>query len=280
MRPEVLGVIGLGVIGGSLARQAKRAGVKRVLGWSPEPAERARAAADGAVDDAPPKARDVARAAQLLVLAAPPAANLTLLDELAPQQPAGALATDTGSVKRPIVARAEALGLRARFAGSHPLAGSHRSGFGASQADLFRNALVYVTPLPGGDDAAREIVHFWEAVLEAQAVVTDAARHDAELAVTSHLPQAVASLLANVLATAVPRGARVGPGARDTTRLAASAPKLWTEILLQNRDHLLTALQSLGGPLEALEAALRAGDGAAVERWLGQAAEWRRGIDA
>src|SRR5438034_6552702 len=109
VRPSKLGIFGLGAIGGSLALQAKRAGIATVLGWSPEPAERVAAARQGAIDDAPPRAVDVARAVELLVLAAPPAANLQLLVSLEPHIGAGALVTDVGSVKRAIVARADGL---------------------------------------------------------------------------------------------------------------------------------------------------------------------------
>ena len=279
MRPHTLGVLGLGAIGGSVARQARLAGIRTVLGWSPVPAERAAAVRDGAVSDAPARAEDVARAADLLVLAAPPIANIEQLGALAPHLRAAALVTDVGSVKRAIVARAEALGLGARFAGSHPMAGSHAAGFGASRPDLLRGAVVYVTPAAGGAAAAREIAHFWEAVLEAQVVTLDAERHDAQMAVASHLPQVVASLLGRFLAAHLPAGVTLGPGARDTTRLAASAPSLWTEILLLNRDQILPALRALEEPLGALERALETGDARAVGNWLTTAAEWRRGLD-
>src|SRR3989442_1572476 len=89
VRPSSLGILGLGAIGGSLALEAKRAGIATVLGWSPDPAERATAAQRGAIDDAPARAMDVARAAELPVLAAPPAANLALLDTAHPPPPAG-----------------------------------------------------------------------------------------------------------------------------------------------------------------------------------------------
>ena len=279
MRPNRLGIIGLGAIGGSLARQAKLAGVSTVVGWSPEPAERVAAVQQGALDDAPPKAADVARIADLLILAAPPAANLTQLEALAPQVRAGALVTDVGSVKRAIVALAEQLGLGTAFAGSHPLTGTHRRGFDASRADMFRGALVYVAPCVGVESAAREVAHFWETVLGAHAVTIDAARHDAQVAATSHVPQVVASLLAQFLARATPPGASLGPGALDTTRLAASDPALWTEILLMNRDEVLPALRALEEPLGAVERALEAGDGPALTGWLTKAAEWRRRVE-
>ena len=279
MRPSRLGIIGLGAIGGSVARQAKLAGVATVIGWSPEPPERVAAVKHGALDDAPARAADVARVADLLVLAAPPAANLVQLEALAPDVAAGALVTDVSSVKRAIVALAQRLGLATRFAGSHPLAGTHRRGFEASRGDLFRGAVVYVTPCPGGEGAAREIAHFWETVLDAQPVTVDAARHDAQLAATSHVPQVVASLLAHFLARHAPPGTSFGPGALDTTRLAASDSALWTEILLMNRDEVLPALRALEEPLGAVERALEAGDGPALTAWLTRAADWRRRVD-
>lgn len=280
MRPSKLGIIGLGAIGGSLALAAKRAGIATVLGWSPEPAERVAAARHGAIDDAPPRAADVARAVELLVLAAPPAANLGLLERLKPHLGAAALVTDVGSVKRAIVARAEALGLGPRFAGGHPLAGTHEHGFAAARLDLFTGAVVYITPTRDGNGTAREVAHFWESVLGTHPVVIDAAQHDRQLALTSHLPQAVASMLAAYLARAAPPGAMLGPGARDTTRLAASDPALWTEIFLMNRDELLSALRALEEPLGELERALEAGDAGGLRACLGRAAEWRRRLDA
>jgi prephenate dehydrogenase len=278
MRPNRLGILGLGAIGGSLARQAKAAGIPQVLGWSPEPAERVAAVQQGALDDAPHAAAEVAGRVELLILAAPPAANLDLLERLAPRLSPGCLITDVGSVKRAVVAKAEALGLGTRFAGSHPLAGTERSGFDAARADLFQGAVVYVTPATGGQDAAREVAHFWESVCGAHPVVLDAAAHDAQLAVTSHLPQIVASLLGVYLSRHLPSGAALGPGARDTTRLAASEPRMWTEILLLNRDEVLPVLRGLEEPLGELQRALESGDEEAVQEWLAGAARWRRGL--
>jgi prephenate dehydrogenase len=278
VRPSTLGVIGLGAIGGSVARQAKQAGITTVLGWSPDSSERAAALEQHAIDDAPATTAEVARAAELLVLAAPPAANLDLLETLHRHLKRASFITDVGSVKRGIVARAETLGIGARFAGSHPLAGTHDHGFEASRADLFTGAVVYITPTRGGAHAARAVGEFWEAVLGAQTVVVDAAAHDAQMAVTSHIPQVVASLLGRYLSEHALPGATFGPGAKDTTRLAASEPGLWTEILLMNRDVLLPALRSLEEPLGEIERALEQGDAPTVTAWLTRAALWRRGI--
>src|SRR5437773_9645601 len=159
VRPAKLGIIGLGAIGGSLALQAKRAGIATVLGWSPEPAERVAAVRQGAIDDAPPRAADVARAVELLVLAAPPAANLELLGSLKPHIGAGALVTDVGSVKRAIVARADGLRLGPRFAGGHPPAGTHPRCFAAARVDLFTGALAYIMAPRDGDATSRAASH-------------------------------------------------------------------------------------------------------------------------
>src|SRR5439155_18838421 len=119
-----------------------------------------------------------------------------------------------------------------------------------------------------GAGAARGVAYFGGSVREAHPVMIDAARHDCQLALTSHLPQAVASLLAHYLADASPAGASFGPGARDATRLAASDPALWTEIFLMNRDQLLRALRAREEPLGQLERAREADDAAAVGSWL------------
>lgn len=280
MRPSTLGIIGLGAIGGSLARQAKQAGIGTVLGWSPDQAERAAALQQRAIDHAPADTVDVARAADLLVLAAPPAANLQLLEALHASLRRDCVITDVGSVKRAIVARAEALGVARRFAGSHPLAGTHDHGFAASRPNLFVNAVVYITPTRGGETVAGDVARFWESVCGARTIIVDAAAHDAEMAVTSHLPQVIASLLGRYLAEHAPRGATLGPGAKDTTRLAASEPALWTEVLLLNRDMLLPALRALEEPIGDLARALERGDALAVTRWLEGASRWRRSIGA
>src|SRR6266550_1341377 len=260
VRPQTLGLIGIGAIGGSIARQVKQPGIGTgivVVGWSPEPAERALAAQQGALDDAPARATDVARVADFLILAAPPAANIAQLETIVPHLKPDAVVTDVGSVKRSIVARAEKIGLHQRFAGSHPLAGTHRHGFEASRPDLFRGAVVYVTPCRNGEKAVREVVDFWQTVLEAEPVVLDADQHDAQHA---------------------PAGASFGPGAADTTRLAASEPGLWTEILLMNRDEILPALRGLEESLGTVERALEVGDAPALTAWLTRAAKWRRRI--
>lgn len=279
MRPDTLGVIGLGAIGGSVAWQASRAGV-RVLGYTRARADGVAALRQGALHELVQRPRDVFRRAEMVVLAAPPLATLELLrqhrDDI---QRDVRLLTDVTSVKTPVVRLASELALGDRFAGSHPFAGTHQRGFAGARPDRLRGAVVYVTP--AGDDATpvREIADFWSAVLEAHSVVMDAAVHDELLAWTSHLPQAVASALAAALAEWGPRGVTYGAGARDTTRLAAGSVESWREILLLNRGAVLQALDRMDDATGGLRRALATGDEDALGDWLERGRRWREGIE-
>lgn len=280
MRPNSLAVLGLGAIGGSVAWQARLAGVPRVVGYAPDRADAVQALKAQAVHDiADSPARAVA-GADLVILAAPPEAILDLLDILPPLLAPGALVTDVASVKLPVMERARAAGLAARFAGSHPFAGTHQQGWAGARADLCTGAVVYVCASgPEGEAAAREVMDFWSQVLGATPVLIEAAAHDSRLAWTSHLPQAVASALALTLARAPSLGgATVGSGLRDTTRLAASPVEMWVDILLRNRAPVAEALGAMEGSLAELGRAIAAGDRAVLTRLLTEAAAYRRGL--
>lgn len=281
MRPPSLAVIGLGAIGGSVAWQARLAGVPRVVGYSPEPREGAEAAKAEAITELAESALRAVRGAALVVLAGPPRATLDLIGRLAHELDPGALVTDVASIKGPVVAAARAAGLGARFAGAHPLAGTHGSGFAYARPDRFRGCVAYIcdTGEPGGDAAARAVAGFWRDVLEASPVLIDADAHDRQLAWTSHLPQAVASALAATLAERGLAGVSYGPGARDTTRLAASSPDLWIDILLENGGPVTEAIDGMATELTALRRLVAARDVAGLRRLLERGAEFRRGLD-
>ena len=177
--------------------------------------------------------------------------------------------------------RAREAGLGGRFAGGHPLAGTHASGFSAARPDRLRGCVVYVseTGEDRGDRPARAVMSFWEQVIEAAPILIDAAAHDRQLAWTSHLPQAVASALAKALADRELGGVSYGPGARDTTRLAGSSPDLWVDILLYNQPALDDALARVGASLAELRRILAAGDSAALRAYLEAARTFREGIE-
>jgi prephenate dehydrogenase len=281
VRPSTLSVIGLGAIGGSLAWQARLAGVPRVVGFSHSRPDAVQALRSSAVTELADSAVKALRGADLVVLAVPARVTLDLIGRLRPSLEPGAVLTDVCSIKVPVLARASAEGLGDRFAGGHPLAGTHTSGFGAARPDRLRGCVVYVceTGAPGGDQAARRVMHFWEQVLEAQPVLIDPASHDRQLAWTSHLPQAVASILAKTLADRGLAGVSFGPGARDTTRLAASSPDMWLDILLYNRAEVAEALRATESGLAELRRLLEAGDADGLRAYLAAAQRFREGLD-
>jgi prephenate dehydrogenase len=281
VRPSSLTVIGLGAIGGSLAWQARLAGIPRVVGVSASRAEGVQALRTSAITELADTPAKAVRGAELVVLAVPAQVTLELIGRLHSLLEPGALLTDVCSVKSPVVARATAEGLGDRFAGGHPLAGTHGSGFAAARADRLRGCVVYVceTGAPGGDQAARRVMSFWEQVLEAQPVLIDAAAHDRQLAWTSHLPQAVASALAKALADRGLAGVSFGTGARDTTRLAASSPDMWIDILLYNRAAVVEALEATEHSLADLRSLVAAGDADGLRAYLAAAQRFREGLD-
>jgi len=281
VQPSSLAVIGLGAIGGSLAWQARLAGVRRVIGFSPVRSEGVQALKVSAITEIADSPVRAVRGADLVVLAVPLNPTLDLIGRLASALEPGALMTDVCSVKTPVLTRAVAAGLGARFAGAHPLAGTHEAGFGAARPDRLRGCVVYVseTGAPDGDKAARAVVGFWERVLEASPVLIAAETHDRQLAWTSHLPQAVASALARTLGRRGLGGVSFGSGARDTTRLAASNPELWVDILLANSAAVSEALAEAEGSLAEFRRLLATGDGEGVRSFLAAGQQFRQGLD-
>jgi prephenate dehydrogenase len=268
-------------MGGSVAWQARAAGIPRVIGYARDRPDRVAAVKASAVDDiADSPARAVA-GADLVVLATPPRAVVELLPAIAPALAPGALVTDVASIKLPILQQAIAAGLADRFAGSHPYAGTHLAGWAGARPDRFTGAMVYVCSTgDSGERAAREILDFWGGVFGAHAVRIDAASHDRQLGWTSHLPQAVATALAHTLSQQGDlRGASYGSGARDTTRLAASPAEMWADILLLNSAPVLEAIERTREQLGTLHDLLVHGDRDGLERYLEQAAAFRRALD-
>jgi prephenate dehydrogenase len=245
-RPHVA-IVGLGLVGGSLARALTAAGY-RVTGidWPlvVRRALRSRAIAAGATRT------EAGALADVVVLAAPPATNLRLLRRLARVARPGLVITDVSSVKGEIVREAERLGLDG-FVGGHPMAGTEKQGFSASRADLFHGASWWI--VPGRSARATRLVRVLVAAAGGRAVVTDARTHDRAMAFLSHAPQVVSwALLDAARGDEVARRhvRRAGPGFRDMTRLARSPRPLWRDILEANRVEVRRALAALARQLE------------------------------
>jgi prephenate dehydrogenase len=269
-------IIGVGLIGGSVGKALKARGLaRRIIGVGRSAAGLDAARRALAVTET---VRDVATAvseADLVVVAAGVAAIPDLLDEVDAAARPGTLVTDAGSTKATIVAAWERRrkSRRCRFVGAHPIAGSHRRGAAAAEADLFAGKVTVVTPAPRTPAADVEAVgEFW-AALGATVFMMPPREHDRILAVTSHAPHLVAA----ALAAATPADALrfTAGGWRDSTRIAAGDPELWADILLDNAGGLATAMKKFAGAVEQLLAAVAKGDRTRLVALLAKAKEGR-----
>jgi len=268
---ECVAVIGLGLLGGSVAGAARERGVaKRVVGISRGRENAATALAAGLVDEAGCDIAAGVAGADLVVLCTPVFAMAETLARAAPQLASGALVSDVGSVKAPLVETLPALlppGVH--YVGAHPMAGSHETGLRHARRDLFQGAACVLTPTAATPAAALARVHGFWAALGARIFERDPAQHDAEVAWVSHLPHALAFAYAASLA-ATPRGAfaLLGSGFRDFTRIAASDPELWADILATNAKELAAPLAASAAALAQLARAIEAGDLDTLHRLL------------
>lgn len=265
-----VGIVGLGLIGGSLARDLSLRGI-RVCAYDRNAAA-LRAALDAGVASSLLDA-SCADAADLdaVVIALPVHAALEFLAAAADRLARVPLITDVCSTKSTIVQAAQRLGLE-QFIGAHPLAGDHRAGWAASRSGLFAGATVYLCPTDATPAAPLAMLHqLWEHTGAIPEII-DAEAHDRLVAWTSHLPQAASTALARVLARSGIPLDRLGPGGRDMTRLAQSHADTWTPIALDNAKSLSTALAALERELAALRDALDHDDRAAVHGFFETAA--------
>ncbi len=267
-----LAVVGVGLLGGSVAKAARAQRIAReVVGIGREHARLQAAVDDGALDRATTDLADGVRDADFVVLAAPVRVIEDLLTRVWDVTPADAVVTDVGSSKAGIVGTAAALARRRplAFVGSHPMAGSEKSGYGVARADLFQGALVVVTPTEASEpQAVKTVTAFWEH-LGARVTTLDPAAHDAAVAAISHLPHLVACALVDAVTREAPAALPIAArGFKDTTRIAAGDPRMWQEIFLANKAPLVEAIASFRRGLAGLEALIDAGDPAAVEAAL------------
>ncbi|MHB8348080.1 MAG: prephenate dehydrogenase [Acidiferrobacterales bacterium] len=262
-----LAVLGVGLIGGSLARALRAAGaVGEIVGYGRGFANLQQAVDLGVIDRAERSAEQAVSAADMVVLALPVGSMADTLTRIAPQIGAQTVVTDVGSVKGSIVSAARtALGGRfPRFVPGHPIAGTEQSGVGASFAELFRDRRVVLTPVTDTDpDALERVRAMWQAA-GAQTVSMEVGHHDEILAATSHLPHLLAYCLVDTLASM--DDSRVifdfaAGGFRDFTRIASSDPVMWRDICLANRPAIQAALGQYRRDLDALMDAIGRDDG-------------------
>lgn len=263
-------------MGGSLARALTTlAGGPRVLGWSPAADEREAALGAGAVSEAPARWEDAVAGAELVVLAMPLRATCAMLAEVARATPEETTLSDVASLKAPLARAAERAGIAARWVGAHPMAGSERSGFAASRADLFRDARVWTAVHESAEPRLGGVHALWHAI-GARPARIGWDEHDRLMSVASHLPQLAANALAAVLADAGVTPDQLGPGGRDMTRLAASNPLIWRDLLSEARPELVEGLRALGAGAERVADLLEAGELEAVRDLMVKTRAWRR----
>lgn len=259
-------VIGVGLIGGSLARSLREQGkVGEVIGSGRNEENLRTAVHLGVVDRYDIDPTNAVVGADVVVIAVPLGAIGAVLRAIAPHLAAHAVVTDVGSAKGSVVADIERVygHIPPHFVPGHPIAGTERSGVEASFATLFQNRRVILTPLAETDAAAHRLIRtMWE-FTGAEVVDMGVRHHDAVLAATSHLPHMLAYTLVDTLARLDDRAEifrYAAGGFRDFTRIASSDPRMWHDICVANREQLLEMIALFSADLEQLAGAIRNGD--------------------
>jgi len=261
-------VIGVGLIGGSLALALRRAGVVRhITGCGRQRDNLELAQQRGIIDDWTLDLNEAVQGADVVLVAVPMGAYESVFRALNDALPKGAIVTDAGSTKQhALQVASKTLSNPARFVPAHPLAGTEKSGAGAAFAELFDKRLCIVTPDAATDAAAvARVEAMWQAA-GSTVLSMPAAEHDEFLAAVSHLPHLAAFALVNAVRRSAAQGGEHDPfrfaagGFRDFTRIASSSPEMWRDIALANRDALLAKLDALQSELGNLRCLLEAGD--------------------
>lgn len=281
-----LALIGVGMIGGSVAAALRRAGaIDRAVGFDADPKAARRGVELGVLDAVAASVEEAVREADLVVLAVPVGAMKEVMAAAAKALPAHAIVTDVGSTKLSVIDAARAAlgaaGSRSirRFVPGHPVAGRELPGVEHADAELFRGRLYICTPIGETDAQARASVESLWRRIGAQVVTMDPAEHDRVFAAVSHLPHLLAFALVARIASE-PDGERklgfAGAGFRDFTRIAASSPAMWRDVCLANRVALAEELRGYRALLDELQRAVDAADAAALEATFDLASHTRR----
>ncbi|MEO6696955.1 MAG: prephenate dehydrogenase/arogenate dehydrogenase family protein [Gammaproteobacteria bacterium] len=270
-------IIGVGLIGGSLARALKQVGAcKEIVGSNRNVVQLQKAVELGVIDRYDTDVAKAAAAADMIVLAVPVGATEAVLRKLVGHVSANTLITDVGSTKQSVIEAArKAFGtIPAHFVPGHPIAGTEQSGVEASFAEMFQRRRVVLTPLPETDkQALNKVREMWRQT-GAEVVEMNARAHDEILAATSHLPHVLAYTLVDTLARMEQHDdifRFAAAGFRDFTRIAASDPVMWRDICLANRDAILEMIEQFGADLNHFGSVLRDRDSAALLALLSRA---------
>ena len=282
-RFERLALIGCGLMGGSFALAARQAGlVRTIVGFSASEKTCQRARELRVIDQACASVAEAVHGADLVLLAVPVGAMASSFAAMAPALSAQALLMDVGSTKSDVIAAAQAhLGDKlACFVPAHPIAGKEVAGIEHADARLYQDRRTILTPLSSNSMRHTKQAHdIWSAMGSHVSTMT-AADHDQTFAAVSHLPHLLAFAAVHALATH-PQGAdfldMAGPGFRDFSRIAASDPAVWRDILSANRTEVLDQLAHFRASLVLFEAAMQSGDATGLQQLIQQASDERVG---
>ena len=278
-------IIGVGLLGASLAKACKeRDLVEEVAGYGRNRENLEKARALKIIDHCPADLAEAVKDADLIVLCTPVTTIIPLIQNMIARIRPGALITDVGSVKEPIVKEAEKLVPKGVFfVGSHPIAGGENSGLEASTANLYQGAKCIVTPTDKTNNSALEkISALWQAV-GMQIINLSAEEHDFVFGAVSHLPHIVVYALMNTLGALRTQDDREvtafsGAGLKDITRIASSDPVMWRDICLSNRNHSLDLIDQFQNKLDAIRSTIEKGDGQALKKEFMAANKYRLSI--
>lgn len=280
-----LGVIGCGLMGGSFALALKQAGlVQRVVGYSKSPSTTEKAKKLGVIDIIAESALLAVSGSDIVLIAVPVAATEATLRAIRDLVEPGVLLMDVGSTKRDVVDAAQRV-LKERigsFVPAHPVAGKEAGGVDHADAALYHGRQVILTPLPStSPDLLRKAADVWAAIGSHVQRMTPE-DHDAAFAAVSHLPHVLAFAYFNSVAGQQAGPAYLslaGPGFRDFTRIAASDPMVWRDVLMSNREEVLKQSEHFRRELEGLEESLRSSDAQALKEQIRKASQARAGWD-
>jgi prephenate dehydrogenase len=255
LRFERVGIVGLGLIGGSLARALRALdSAPRIVAFNRNREQAERALADGAIDAVANSLQESVEGQDLVVYATP----LDVAREMMSEQSTwwgDATVTDVAGLKQPLMDEAREISRASQFVGSHPLAGGTDTGYAASSEDLFAGETVFICGGGADEERISAVEAMWQA-LGANIRRIEAREHDRLMVWASHLPQLISNVVASAMAEAGLRMTDLGPGGRDLTRLAESSPEVWTGLLDEANEENLHAIESIQRGLDEVKAAL------------------------
>jgi prephenate dehydrogenase len=271
-----LSVLGVGLIGGSIGLAARRRLEGAIVtGWDPDPRALEQALELGAIDARAGSVAEALEGAEVCFVCAP-VGEVAATARAALECGGDGVVTDVGSVKLAVLEGLATSGLPEaglqRFVGGHPLAGAEAAGVEHARAELFEGATWYLTPTERTSGLLYERLYRTVGALGARPTAIEAGTHDRLMATVSHLPHVLANVLVGQAARELVEESQglpaTGPSFRDATRVAGANPALWRDIFVSNREALVRELDAYAGALDAVRARLRAGDAAALERWI------------